>query len=260
MGPYPLFACHDWSELRNDVRALEGQFVALSVVVDPFEQDDPAILRAIFPDVVVAFKDAYVTNLGRPPESYISSHHRRNVRKARQEVRTEVCESPGSRLEEWTQLYAHLIARHEITGLRAFSRSAFARQLQVPGLTMLRAVIEHETVGMLLWYERNGVAYYHLGAHSPRGYDAMASFALFACAIEHFSQRGLEWLYLGGGAGIDGESKDGLSRFKKGWATGARPLYFCGRVLDREAYARLAARRPGPKADYFPAYRAGEFA
>jgi hypothetical protein len=38
-------------------------------------------------------------------------------------------------------------------------------------------------------------------------------------------------------------------------------VYFCGRVFDVKAYALLArARARAGSDDYFPAYRAGEFA
>ena len=66
-------------------------------------------------------------------------------------------------------LYAHLTERHGITGIRAFSRAAFARQLAVPGLVMFRAAAAGETVGLHLWYVQDDVAYGHLGATSPRG-------------------------------------------------------------------------------------------
>ena len=49
---------------------------------------------------------------------------------------------------------------------------------------------------------------------------------------------------------LGGADRDGLTRFKRGWATGERIAHLCGRVLDRAAYSRLA----GPS-DWFPAYR-----
>jgi len=111
---------------------------------------------------------------------------------------------------------------------------------------------------MLLWYVQGNRAYYHLGAYSPRGYELGASFALFDSAIRYFAGHELEWLNLGGSAGVTaGES--GLDRFKRGWSTEVRPAYFCGRVLDRAKYAEILAARHLPATAYFPAYRAGEF-
>jgi hypothetical protein len=52
----------------------------------------------------------------------------------------------------------------------------------------------------------------------------------------------------------------GLTRFKRGWATGTRPVYFCGRIFQRERYEQLARQGGAPVSGYFPAYRHGEFA
>jgi hypothetical protein len=112
---------------------------------------------------------------------------------------------------------------------------------------------------MLLWYVQGPVAYYHLGAYSPRGYELRASFALFWFATEYFAARGLKWLNLGAGAGIKDDGRDGLSRFKKGWSTGTRPAYLCGRVFDRPAYKKLTTETNLTGTRYFPVYRAGEF-
>ena len=68
-----------------------------------------------------------------------------------------------------------------------------------------------------------------------------------------------EGMNLGAGAGLTADAEDGLSRFKRGWATGVRPVHFCGRVLDPVEYERLAARSRERAGGYFPAYRHGEF-
>jgi hypothetical protein len=86
----------------------------------------------------------------------------------------------------------------------------------------------------------------------------MASYGLYAAAIDWFASR-VQWLSLGGTAGTDGNAGDGLAFFKRGWSTGTRPVYVCGRVFDRAAYADLAAGRPAGGVTYFPAYRHGEF-
>jgi len=128
-------------------------------------------------------------------------------------------------------LYSTLVERHHIKGLAAFSRASFIKQSGA-GIVVFRAVHNEATVGMLLWYVQGNRAYYHLGAYSPRGYELGASFALFDSAIRYFAGHELEWLNLGGSAGVTaGES--GLDRFKRGWSTEVRPAYFCGRVLDR---------------------------
>jgi lipid II:glycine glycyltransferase (peptidoglycan interpeptide bridge formation enzyme) len=110
---------------------------------------------------------------------------------------------------------------------------------------------------MTLWYVLGNVGYYHLGAYNHAGYELRASFALFWRAIEHFAAKGLRWLNLGAGAGLEGSSTDGLSRFKRGWSTGT--AYFCGRIFDRAKYSEVVKASGVSAADYFPAYRKGEF-
>jgi hypothetical protein len=113
---------------------------------------------------------------------------------------------------------------------------------------------------MLLWYIQEEVAYYHLGAYDRAGYQLRASFALFWCAIEYFSSMGnLRWLNLGAGSGVSDSGDDGLSRFKRGWATATRTAYFCGRIFDKERYAEVTNASPRSFHGYFPEYREGEF-
>jgi hypothetical protein len=50
-----------------------------------------------------------------------------------------------------------------------------------------------------------------------------------------------------------------LSRFKRGWATGTRTAYFCGRIFDRANYREITRASGCMATDYFPAYRQGEF-
>ena len=256
---YPIFACADWSQLGADLDAIGERMVSVAVVTDPFGQYDERFLKHCFGDVVFPFKTHYVVALDCPPETFVSSHHQRNARNARQAVTVEVCDPPGQFLDDWVALYQTLIERHHIKGISAFSRAAFVRQLEVPGIRALRAISNGETVGMLLWYAQDGVGYYHLGAYNSLGYRLKASFALFWSAIEYFSDMGLQWLSLGAGAGLKNEADDGLSRFKRGWSTGEKTAYFCGRIFNPARYRQITEARGLVDATYFPAYRAGEF-
>lgn len=259
MGCYPLFACQDWNCLGADLESLQDEIVSVTLVTDPFGDFSVDDLHLTFPDLCVPYKQHLVVDLSRPLADIVSSHHRRNLRKSEDLVRVERCRRPSDYLDEWTDLYVHLIAVRSIRGLQAFSRCSFARQLQVPGLVMFRALSGAETVGMLLWYVHRNIGYYHLGAYSDAGYGLGASFALFWASLNYFAGQGLRWLSLGAGAGAKGDEADGLTRFKKGWATGDRTAYLCGCVLSRERYdALLEASQPIDDA-YFPPYRAGEF-
>ena len=260
IGCYPLFSCENWSELRADLDQLSNQLVSVAVVADPFGKHDLALLRKAFPDLVIPFKEHLVTDLSQAPDSFVDARHRRKALKAFERLTVSRCDDPVLFADEWNNLYANLVQRHGIRGLTAFSPTSFRLQLAVPGLDMFRATNDGETLGMTLWYEDRGVAYYHLGAYSEAGYESGASFALFRHVLEYFRNHGLQWLNLGAGAGVaDKLQADGLSRFKRGWATGSRTAYFCGRILDQSKYSEATGASLVGDTDYFPAYRKGEF-
>lgn len=259
MGCYPLFCCENWRHLTDDLDDVGANFVTLSIVTDPFGDYDEQYLKACFPDVCKPFKEHYVIDLSRPVKSFVSGHHRRNARKASENVSVRVCRKPLDYLDEWIRLYSNLVGRHGIRGMTAFSAKAFERQLQVPGILAMRAEYEEKVVGMLLWYVQNGIGYYHLGAYSDLGYELKCSFALFLSAIRHFADTEVRWLNLGAGAGLNQKEEDGLSRFKSGWSTGTRQAFFCGRIFDRGKNDAIMSARNIYKTEYFPAYRAGEF-
>lgn len=256
MGCYPIFCCRHWRELGHDIRALREDLVSLSLVADPFGDYNPEDLHESF-SVVVPFKEHYVVDLTLPVGAHYSRHHRRSVARANRAVHVQRCQEPRSLLDEWIQLFDLLIARHQLSGVKAFSRVAFEKQLLIPGLVAFRATHAGETVGIHLWFEQGDVGYGHLGVTSARGHELSASYALYAAAIEWFAGR-LHWLNLGGAAGSSAGEGSGLVDFKRGWATGVRQAYFCGIVLNADAYTRLGTPNPRVRTDYFPAYRAGE--
>ena len=259
MGCYPLFLCHDWSKLHEDLENLGTELICLSLVTDPFGEFDRGYLNECFKNNVVSYKEHFVVDLSRSPASFMSAHHSRYSKKALQELKVEKCEDPLGFIDEWIDLYSTLVARHQIKGILAFSQAAFQKQLSVPGMIAFRALFEDQTVGMLLWYVQDKVAYYHLGAYSEIGYEKRASFALFWSAIEYFAANVLSHLNLGAGAGAKSDSSDGLSLFKKGWSTGTSTVYFCSRIFDENRYNNILIQKKITNNGYFPAYRKGEF-
>jgi hypothetical protein len=255
MGCYPLFSCRDWSTLGDDLAALadrDSQLVCASLVTDPFADVTAGQLAAALPDVCYQYKQHYVTDLSLPLEGRIPSHHRRNVRKALASI--EVRDSTDDdALALWPALYQSLIERHAIAGIARFSPRSFALQACVPGFAAFSAWHGGELCGMTLWYVRGDVADYHLAAYTAQGYELSASYALFWTALGHFAKLGVGWAALGAGAGTTAAAS-GLTRFKQGWATETRPVYFGGRILNNAAYRRLTADVP-PGLNYFPAYR-----
>jgi hypothetical protein len=257
LGSYPIFACADWTGLSVDFEELQHRLVAVWVVTDPFGEYTPCDLKRYFPDLVLPYKKHFVTDLSCSPTDFVCAHHQRNIRASLLRLKVEECTRSVSVLDAWCDLYHNLVRRHGIQGLQAFSRTSFDQQLRLPGLVVLRAQSRRQTVGMLLWYVHGNVAYYHLGAFSDEGYTLGASFALFWHAITYFAQRGFRWLSLGAGAGVHSQAADGLTRFKKGWSTGSRTVYLCGRIFNRALYHRLSeAVRPSARDRVFPAYRA----
>jgi hypothetical protein len=257
MGCYPVFSCADWSHLGRDLDTLGSDIVSLVVVTDPFGSYSESQLRELFPDLVRPFKAHFVVDLKEPIERHLSAHHRRNVAKANRHVRVERCADPPLLAAVWSALYQELVARHGVDGFAAFSPTTLARQLEVPGVVLFRAESGSTTVGMTVWYTAGSLAYYHLGAYHDAAYAVGASFAIFDFALRHFAEAGVQWLDLGGAPGLEADGGDGLSRFKRGWATGTRPVYLCGRIFDQPAYAALAEAGGSLETAYFPAYRYG---
>jgi hypothetical protein len=261
MGLYPRFCCRNWQHLRDDLQALADMtppLISVALVTDPFAEVDETLLNACFPDRLVPFKTHFVVDLDQPTSDFITSHHRYYTRVSLRTVRVEQIEQPATFLDEWDALYTHLAQRHQLSGIKRFSRAAFTQQLLAPGMIAFRAVDDSGTVGGQLWYVDGNRAYNHLAAFTPAGYKTNASYAIYDYSLSFFAGR-VRWLDLGAGAGLDSSGDDGLSRFKRGWSNATRQVYFCGRVLNRTRYDELTANRGVGATNYFPAYRSGEF-
>jgi hypothetical protein len=254
MGCYPLFACQNWRELGADLDSLGTQYISLSMVLDPFGDFKLTHLNEVF-DIVRPYKEHLIVNLRSPS---ISAHHRYYAKRSLRKVDVEVCSSPAEFADEWIALYSHLIARHNLRGIHAFSPASFLQQLRVPGMVAFKATHNGTVVAGQLWYLHKGVGYSHLTAANQLGYNLRASYALYYTAIEWFAER-IDWLDLGAGAGLKTNGDDGLTEFKKGWANDTRPAYFCGRVFNRRKYLALTEDVDFNLEGYFPAYRRGEF-
>ncbi len=253
IGPYPLLCCSDWSGLPDDLAGLEGRLVSVVVVTDPFGPEDPSVAANGFSHGLVRYKDHFVIDLEMPIEQSACAHHRRNAQRALSRLTVEEVVEPRGYLDTWCNLYSELVERHGITGMSGFSQGSFEAQLEVPGLVAFRAADDRgDTVGMVLWYIQGAVAYYHLAAYSPTGYDEKASYALFWAGAERLRGR-VRWLSLGAGAGATCDGTDGLTRFKKGWTSLVRPTYLGRHVASPGRYAELC--RDLPESGFFPAYR-----
>jgi hypothetical protein len=261
MGCYPLFACQDWPRLHEDLEALKGSLVSVTLVTDPFGEFKPEDLHTWFTSAV-PFKEHYICELSKGPEEFVSRHHRRYSRKALQNASVEFVGEPMSRLDEWTNLYGKLVRRHNLSGIKAFSRESFSKQLAVPGLIMARIMSGSEVLGALLWLIHNDVAYAHLMALTDEGYAAHAYYGLFWRSIEMFRTdfgSRISFLHLGGASGTTAGEADGMLFFKQGWSTETRQAWFCGKILNQALYDEAVKLRGSVPNGYFPLYRKGEF-
>ncbi len=253
MGCYPVFRCNNWSGLKQDLDDIGDELASVSMVPDPYGDYDEAYLRECFKDLVVPFKQHYVVDMQRPINDIVSRHHRKFVRKAEEHIRCEVCLEPTAFLDEWVTLHKNLVKQHSISGIRAFSRQAFQKQLSTPGMVVLRAYHGDEIVGAQLWFLHEDVAYGHVLAFSDKGYKLGAAYALYWFALNHFADK-TRWCDIGGVAGLQENENNGLAQFKSGWSTGFRTAYFCGRILNPSQYQELKALN-SEDTGFFPAYR-----
>jgi Acetyltransferase (GNAT) domain len=255
IGPYPLFSCRDWSQLNRDLGEIGAELVSLMLVPAPFDGYSQSVLEEAFTDVR-PFKSHYVTDLTMPVDKIVKKSHRDTVARAVKKVQVSHCTEPLTRLAEWVGLFEVLTKRHAITGIRAFSPDAFAKQLATPGMVMFEAKAGGETVGLDLWYKQGDVAYGHLVAFSERGYQLRASYATKWFMLNYFVGK-VRWVDFGGGAGVRTNGADGLTVYKDGWSTGTVPVYLCGRIFDPAVYNSLTEAAGTTGSAYFPAYRAG---
>lgn len=259
-APYPLLVLHDWHGLPVDLDAVidAGQRpLSCVAVTDPFAELDDSVLNAAFPDHLRRWKDHHVADLHISRSDLVDRRHQRNVLRASVDV--ERCEL-AEHLPEWQRLYDHLIERHHITGPQAFSPRAFTAMAATPGMAAWRAVANRRTVGMILVVVDGDRAWYHLGAFDDLGYQRGASFALFWQILDDLAAAGVRWLDFGAGAGAGADGDDGLDRFKRGWASETRPTWLGGAILDADGYDAAVARTGTADADWFPKYRAGQYA
>lgn len=252
-GCYPLLCCADPSRLKEDLTEW-NDCVSFVAVIDPFATDDPDVLRDYFADLCLPFKQHFVVETHKDWQAAITKHHHYYARRAQRELTVELCRDPAEFLDEWQRLYAVLVSRHQLKGIQAMSRAAFEWQLKTPGVFAFRALKGTETVGGQLWYVDGNVAYNHLAATSPLGYELCASYALYMAGLQELAPQ-VHWIDLGGAPGDLEDEANGLAQFKRGWSTGIRQAYLCGKILDVAGYQSLVSASDALEAKYFPAYR-----
>lgn len=209
-----MFTCGDWSRVCGDVEGLASELVSLTLVSDPFADEAVDALRGCF-DRVQLFKQHYVVDLGLPTAGRTTRHHRYYARRARRQgIAVEKCDDPLRFLDDWVRLYEVLVERHDLEGIKRFSRDSFREQLAVPGIAMFRATYQRRTVAAQIWYLQDGNAHSHLQASDRTGYRMRAAYALYAEALEWLTDR-CSHAALGAAAGSVTDHDDGLAQFKR---------------------------------------------
>ena len=139
------------------------------------------------------------------------------------------------------------ISEDIVAGYRALHRLGYAHSSEV--------WLDGKLVSAHLWVSDGRYVHSHLAASNPEGYGAAAAYAVYDASVRHFAAA--ELLNFGGGAGPSDDPRDGLSRFKKGFANESAAAYICGAILDEGQYHELVRRRGVPPDTlFFPAYRA----
>lgn len=259
-GCYPVWACATPSAAPEALRALQshvaGPVVTVAVVLDPLRDWPLKALRTLL-TIHRELQPHVVVDL-RGWSERITTHHRRAIRRTeRRGLDIRVEDDPCAFVPDWCRLYATLVRRADIRGLRAFSPAIFATMARVPGTRIISARLDGEVVGADWYLEDGPLVYAHLSAYADRGYTVGASYALLATALDDFSARGCAQLDLGG-VPSDGAT-GGLRSFKSGWSPLTRSAHFLGAVLDRERYAALGGAPDPASGGFFPAYRRDEY-
>jgi hypothetical protein len=249
LGCYPLAAVSRDADLKAGLERLRSaDLVSVALVPDPLTSPSLDLLASAF-FVCSPFKTHYLIDRHAGPIRF-GATHRRWIRKAlRGSTVTPI--ALGDVLDEWQSLYDHTMTRRGVTGIQNFTPAYFAALATMPEITALVARSAGRIVAMTLWVRDGDIAYYHLGASSPEGYDMQAMYGLVAAANEHLV--GCRIIDLGGAAGVNDNPDDGLAYFKRGFANRKLTAYFCGSCLKNERYDQLAGNQP--ETSFFPAYR-----
>jgi len=236
-GKLPASTAPTGRAWRTTSRAAPTASSAVALVTDSFGAYEEALLRASF-HRVLAFKQHFVADLTQPLETSTSANHRRNARAALRRLTVDVPANREACLDDWCALYERLAAERRIVGIRRFS-APFVRGPVSPAGPRRAAGARGRRHGRHapLAARRSSRAQPPFRSKCPRVRAVRRLRA--ALARPRALCRQVRWLHLGAGPGVTAQADDGVSSFKRGWATGTRPAYFCGRICAPERYREL---------------------
>jgi hypothetical protein len=251
IGPYPIACLAPGSDLRAGLEDLrQAGMISVVLVVDGLWGPPHRELEQAFSSAR-PYKTHYLVD-SAAGQYLPTSHHRYEIRRAANRGIEIQMVYLRDILDEWTELYDHLIARHQITGAQRFSRTSFEALACCDGLVTLAAYLGETVVACHIWFQHEGFVWSHLAATNLAGYRNGASFALYDYSIRMFSR---QLINLGGAAGLEDATDDGLALLKAGFSNRKHRTHLYGAVLDLKRYNALCSERGVPVGDYFPLYR-----
>ncbi len=250
IGPYPLACLSPDSDLFGGLQRLRvAGLLTATLVVDGLVGPPLATLRESF-DVAGAYKTHYLMDPAVGPYRP-TPHHAHEIKRAiKRGVEVRFVDLHDI-IEAWCGLYEQLQSRHDIAGAQRFSHESFRQLADCQGLHTVGAYWNDLLVSCHLWFEHEGRVWSHLAASNDDGYANGAAYAIYDVALQHFSR---QLVNLGGAAGIERDSSDGLARFKAGFSNRTTIAHIFGSVLNPSVYAVLTQPTLS-SGGYFPAYR-----
>lgn len=160
----------------------------------------------------------------------------------------------GPELGAFYAMYRDLMLKKETNSFYLFSREFFERHGERFGDDCELAFVTGGAEGGMLagaffLKDPSGYVHYHLSASTEGAMKLQAMELLMASAIVRYGAMGLRAMHLGGGHSIDGG--DGLSRFKKKFATEETAFHISRIVCAPDVYERERARLPLARPSFF---------
>ncbi|MFQ5810067.1 MAG: GNAT family N-acetyltransferase [Armatimonadota bacterium] len=190
----------------------------------------------------------------------ISSHHRRNIRKAHRAGVAFFTPRVESAATEFHRVYLDTMRRRQARRDYHFSREFFADTLRLLGRRawLLEARVDGCLAAGALAMQWGPHAHYHFGCTAADALSSGAMHALLHELARRAARGGSRLLHIGGGTAPD----DGLFRFKAGFSPKRRPFCTYQSIFQPDLYEHLCElRRNAVEAEqhtddsFFPAYR-----
>lgn len=243
----------DTGRLSQDLEEFRSKFQCFFGVLNPWVQSCEGLDKF---DVVLEYKDHFFCDLGiNDIWRILSDNHKRLIKKALKLAKIARISNSGDIEKIWLELYNHLIAKRQISGISRFTPQILKNFIRLPQSAIYAATIENQICGITIFCFDERIVYYHLAAYSDIGYDHSVSYGIFWQAIQDFKKDGFKVLHLGGVPGVYASSS-GLYKFKKGFSSGLKKTHFIGKILNRDQFNETL-KKSGTVGvfDFFPPYR-----